>query len=53
MTEEYPEKACPECGVVSDDLDGFGVLICEYCGWCTHPAVTGGICDGCREKVGG
>lgn len=46
-----PQKICPSCGAVSKDFDGFGVLACELCGYCSHPSITGGICDICKEEV--
>ena len=49
--EEYPVMTCPECGVVEEDLDGFGMMICTACGYCCHPSITGGACDGCGEDV--
>ncbi len=38
---------CPACGTVHDDLDGFGVLFCDVCGWCAHVSLTGYRCDAC------
>lgn len=42
---------CPCCGVEHEDMDGFGVLTCEMCGYCSHPSVTGGRCDSCDRPV--
>lgn len=41
--------ACPRCGVEQEDFDGFGVLACEACGYCTHPERYGGICTICGD----
>lgn len=43
--------ACPSCGAEQEDLDGFGVIHCEACGYCVHPSSTGGVCDICGETV--
>lgn len=43
--------ACPECGEAQEDLDGFGVLHCPKCGYCTHASVTGGVCGLCGKRV--
>lgn len=42
-----PTMLCPRCGQQYDDLDGFGVLHCEHCGFCTHASMTDGRCDLC------
>jgi excisionase family DNA binding protein len=44
---------CPKCGEDREDLDGFGVLACEKCGYCTHPHLDGDgrgsmVCVICR-----
>ena len=44
---DYPTMACPMCGAEAPDLDGFGVLACAECGYCTHASVTGDICGLC------
>ena len=49
---EMPTVACPKCGVEYEDMDGFGVLHCPSCGYCTHPSATGDgkggyVCDLC------
>jgi hypothetical protein len=41
---------CPNCGAPQEDHDGFGVLSCAVCGYCTHPSLTGGVCDICHKK---
>jgi hypothetical protein len=33
--------ACPKCGTLQEDLDGFGVLACDECKWCSHPSRDG------------
>lgn len=42
---------CPKCGAAQEDLDGFGVVACSACGYCTHPSRTGDICGICGKKV--
>jgi hypothetical protein len=32
--------ACPLCGEEYDDIDGFGLLRCEDCGFCQEGAMT-------------
>lgn len=41
---------CPKCGEEYDDFDGFGVLYCEECGYCTHASITDRICDFCHKE---
>jgi hypothetical protein len=31
-----PIVVCPQCGAEQEDFDGFGVLHCNACGFCTH-----------------
>jgi hypothetical protein len=50
---ETPQTQCPKCGEWLDDLDGFGVLRHEKCGYCSHPSVDDGECNLCDQKVGG
>lgn len=38
---------CPQCGQEQEDFDGFGVLYCPECGFCTHASITGDRCDLC------
>jgi len=42
---------CPKCGEPQEDYDGFGVLYCPACHYCTHSSITGGICDLCGRKI--
>jgi hypothetical protein len=49
--EEPVIVCCPQCGAEQEDLDGFGVLHCPLCGFCTHISVTGLICGLCGAKV--
>lgn len=42
--------ACPKCGALQEDHDGVGVLACIKCDYCTHPSVTGGVCDICKWR---
>lgn len=46
-TTAAPTMTCPKCSAVYDDHDGFGVLHCEKCGYCTHAVRTNGVCDLC------
>jgi ribosomal protein L37AE/L43A len=49
---EHPDLInCPKCGAEQEDLDGFGVLYCEACGFCTHASVNGDICGLCGAEV--
>lgn len=56
--ERHVWVECPQCGTQQEDLDGFGVLHCDYCGYCTHPSATGTghpddplVCDMCGARV--
>lgn len=42
---------CPKCGKPVEDLDGFGVLIHDECGYCSHPDVYGDVCRACGTGV--
>jgi hypothetical protein len=42
--------ACPVCAVEQQDLDGFGVLHCFACGYCSHPSRDGGVCGLCGHR---
>lgn len=35
--EELPTATCPTCKTLQQDMDGFGVIHCDHCGYCTHP----------------
>lgn len=48
--EDYPRVECPKCGVEQTDMDGFGVLYCDACGYCKHPSYTGDKCDICGAQ---
>lgn len=39
--DAYPRVECPKCFVVRPDYDGFGLMYCDACQWCTHAAWTG------------
>jgi len=28
---------CPVCGTQQEDMDGFGFIACQICGYCIHP----------------
>ena len=47
----YPTMCCPQCHVEQVDYDGFGILFCDECGYCTHAAQTGGKCDLCGKEM--
>lgn len=49
--DEYPTLTCPQCGDTQTDMDGFGFLACDVCGYCTHPSLTGGICEICQTVI--
>lgn len=49
--DKLPLVACPKCGKVEEDFDGFGVLYCGACGYCTHPAIQDGVCDLCLRGI--
>lgn len=57
LTFEVVVAHCPACGLEQEDWDGFGVLTCDACGYCTHPSSTGtdepGVyqCDCCGLRV--
>jgi hypothetical protein len=42
---------CPQCHVEHEDLDGFGVLYCLDCGYCTHASIDGNRCNLCGEEA--
>lgn len=46
---DLPEAICPRCGHREDDYDGFGMLACDECGWCSHPDRYGGVCGICGD----
>lgn len=55
-TEERVLAACPACGALVEDLDGFGILIHPECGYCSHPSATthptgDTQCDSCGVRV--
>ena len=51
MTEDTPiVAACPNCKRLHEDLDGFGVLYCEHCKWCSHASISGSRCDFCGSE---
>ena len=48
---DLPWVRCPACGAEQADADGFGVLHCPTCGYCTHPSITGDRCGLCGRHV--
>jgi hypothetical protein len=50
--DDYPIVVCPGCDKKQPDYDGFGLLFCEHCGYCKHPAKTlrdhKWVCDVCN-----
>lgn len=49
MSDDTPMSMCPKCLEWLEDLDGFGILSHEKCGYCSHPSLTDGKCDICGE----
>lgn len=45
---DQPTMTCPKCMATLPDFDGFGVLAHDACGYCTHPSLSGGVCEICR-----
>lgn len=35
---DVPQSMCPKCRTWQDDFDGFGVLKCQHCDYCSHPS---------------
>lgn len=50
LEETVPQTQCPSCGDWLDDLDGWGVLAHEACGYCDHPSLDG---DGAGRMICG
>lgn len=48
--DDVPTRECPRCGDSQRDLDGFGALYCQKCGFCTHASITAGVCDFCEKE---
>jgi hypothetical protein len=42
-----PQMQCPKCGEWLEDMDGFGVLAHDACGYCTHPSIADYRCMIC------
>lgn len=51
MPDQRNWMNCPKCGRRQEDLDGFGVLYCRHCGYCTHASVDGDVCGFCKKVV--
>jgi hypothetical protein len=51
--KDMPIRRCPKCDDEQPDMDGFGVLHCEHCGFCTHASITNGKCDLCGHAPDG
>lgn len=47
LLESY--KPCPKCKRESFQDPCFQFMFCDFCGYCIHPSVTGGVCDSCGE----
>ena len=39
--DEALMMSCPKCGAEQEDCDGFGVLYCQNCKYCTHSSQDG------------
>jgi hypothetical protein len=46
-----PETECPKCGYWQPDYDGFGVMLCVKCAWCSHASIVGDECQLCGLAV--
>jgi hypothetical protein len=42
---------CPRCEALVASDDGFGVLVHDDCGYCSHPSADGGECLTCWQVV--
>ena len=42
-----PMMQCPQCEEWMEDMDGYGCLAHDACGYCSHPSITGDTCDIC------
>lgn len=51
IPDDVPTAECPKCGWMQEDHDGFGVLHCFKCGYCTHAAVDGNVCSLCGSPL--
>lgn len=56
-SDDYPTYTCPRCDRVRVDMDGFGLLACPDCGYCTHTSSSSDasgnmVCDLCGQVVG-
>lgn len=50
LFNDTPETKCPRCGRWIEDMDGFGVVRHESCGYCSHISIDGGVCGLCGER---
>lgn len=44
-------STCPKCGALVEDLDGFGVLAHDACGYCSCPSIDGDTCSICGKTA--
>lgn len=51
IEDDAVQSQCPRCGEWVEDLDGFGVLAHEACGYCSHPSCDGDVCTLCGDAV--
>lgn len=42
-------SVCPKCGGYVEELDGFGVLAHDRCGYCSCPSIDGDTCSICGK----
>jgi hypothetical protein len=49
--DDLPIVRCPCCPATQTDYDGFGVLKCDECGWCSHASAQNGVCGLCGQPV--
>ena len=54
--DDLTQSRCPMCRRWQPDLDGFGVVKCDHCDYCEHPAATLDdanrlMCDLCHKVL--
>lgn len=49
--DDMPKAVCPKCGAEQNDFDGFGIVYCPACKFCTHPSRDGDVCGICGDRA--